>query len=319
MASVHTLSLGPNIVDNQVIRFYLPTYTPAPPLPPSFAYDGHLICSKTDQAQAAFLVFLCYVPQVRLTPGCSTSMRHRTDVKRMESCVVCGLLVLRGIMIIERVVVPVRDKYDGLTFRLHPRMLCPGCTPRLYAGLKETPRHSPVNTIPPRPLHHVWDDALTRGLLHNYAHWWFGIFGRMSQKRVRAIEDDSFSKSSAGGHKGWERIGLTVCFGVCSRCRKPCKWKCSRCWSAYYCGRTCQRKDWIVHRSDCVERPRATESGDADDDAAAAAGYVDDEDDDDADNMSDPPDDDEDQDQQEDDEQQQQQGDAGDLIAPLNA
>ena len=57
---------------------------------------------------------------------------------------------------------------------------------------------------------------------------------------------------------------------ACAACKKPATGRCSRCKSAWYCGRACQAVDWRAgHWRDCPERlawselVRAVESGDA--------------------------------------------------------
>ena len=40
---------------------------------------------------------------------------------------------------------------------------------------------------------------------------------------------------------------------VCILCLEPSKLKCSRCLTAQYCGKECQKKDWKVHKNNCKD------------------------------------------------------------------
>ncbi|KNC98450.1 uncharacterized protein SPPG_09351 [Spizellomyces punctatus DAOM BR117] len=284
--------------------------TPLAPPPALITHLNHdacetiLLTSKDDPSLPALIVRLTDFVPVKLSKQDGEIMQRKLRRKRghdeitwpetdISRCPACMHDVERGYLVYERLLAVMEDKYQGLAFRLVPRAMCTSCHDRLFTQLKEAQppsRSSLLSTGGLRPLADVWNDPDTKAFVCSYSHHWFATLSRMSQKRVRRLEDEDGryhlqSASSHNDHVGGEegsrhtapsspamssdsniprirvdsgddrlRIGWTICFGICSRCRKPCKWKCSRCWSAYYCGRACQKKDWPVHRSTCHER-----------------------------------------------------------------
>ncbi|KAJ3183138.1 hypothetical protein HDU87_007561 [Geranomyces variabilis] len=232
MAAIHTLTLGTNIVDNHVMRIFLPAHTPPSPLPSAHACDAHLVASKTNHSLPALLVFLGYLPQVRITRECIAEFAAKgCDADHLGTCVACAAVLPKGFLIVQRDVTAVKKndeggeggaadggsissssaatttttttttttaikhRLDGLAFRLSPRVLCVTCTAQFLATLKETRPPTAANRHPHRPLRMAWADPHTRSLM-------------------------------ASGR--------------------------------YYCGRVCQRKDWVVHRGECHDRERGS-------------------------------------------------------------
>ncbi|KAJ3167625.1 hypothetical protein HDU88_002071 [Geranomyces variabilis] len=215
MAAIHTLTLGTNIIDHHVMRIFLPAHTPPPPLPSAHACDAHLVASKTNHNLPALLVFLGYLPQVRITRECIAEFVAKgCDAEILGSCVACAAALPKGFLVVQRDVTAVKKnddgegveeagtkttaikhRLDGLAFRLSPRVLCVTCTTQFLTTLKETRPPTAANRHPHRPLRMAWSAPHTRSLM-------------------------------ASGR--------------------------------YYCGRICQRKDWVVHRGECHDRERGS-------------------------------------------------------------
>eukprot|EP00947_MAST-08B_sp_MAST-8B-sp1_P002361 g2361.t1 len=54
---------------------------------------------------------------------------------------------------------------------------------------------------------------------------------------------------------------VTPAENVCAVCGKSCALTCSRCKSAHYCSRECQRSHWKVHKKVCSKTPDAVKAG----------------------------------------------------------
>ncbi|KAI9209361.1 uncharacterized protein BJ171DRAFT_576978 [Polychytrium aggregatum] len=163
----------------------------------------------------------------------------RVDITACPACKTC---VTRGFLMYERLTA-ISHSTDsanrgGLGFRLVPRVLCPGCHSTIMLCLTEA-SSPPVEGPPPPSLYDVWRSDDVRAFVSAYGHYWLNTFSILSSKRIRLSED---------------MTSMFLSFGICSRCRKPSKWKCSRCSKSYYCGRRCQKRDWLAHKEICDQK-----------------------------------------------------------------
>jgi hypothetical protein len=118
-----------------------------------------------------------------------------------------------------------------------------------------------------------------QGFLRSVVFNYFSIFASMPQKpiRMRRLEApalelehrklmDVLTETPASSlknqldSKGRPKCqrGFVVSFGICLNCGKPCKWKCSGCFVAYYCDRSCQKKNWKDHKVFCKKNRRTS-------------------------------------------------------------
>ncbi|KAJ3150044.1 hypothetical protein HDU86_006768 [Geranomyces michiganensis] len=277
MAAIHTITLGTTIIDYHVMRIFLPPYEPRPPLPEAIPCEFHLVASKTNQALPALLIFLHYLPQVRVTSECISEFAAKGCGSDLGKCVACATDLPKGYLVVQRDVTPVekdgssdavettddaaaaaasssantKQHLDGLAFRLSPRVLCGVCLIQLLATTKEIRQPTEANNLPLRPVRMAWSDPPTQSLVRSYAEWFFAEMGEMSQKRVRPLHSSSRAGGSGGEQdNNIDAFGLTISFGLSQAMQVEMQ--------------SLLRKDWVIHRGSCHDRERgASEEADA--------------------------------------------------------
>ncbi|KAI9098331.1 hypothetical protein DFS34DRAFT_649915 [Phlyctochytrium arcticum] len=122
------------------------------------ACDVLLLAPKDNPAQSVYIIRTNEQQVVRLSKNCQDTLRRKLNRKRgngegdwgsvsIGTCPACTCSIEKGALIYERQVAVMRDKFQGLSFRLVPRIMCPVCFDRLFIQLREQapPEQMPEN------------------------------------------------------------------------------------------------------------------------------------------------------------------------------
>lgn len=168
--------------------------------------------------------------------------------------------------------------------RFLPSCWCESCFVKLSNELELTRKRASLSFIIPRnpvlPVVQQFYSTPFQGMLRSVAFNYFAIFGSIPQKPIRSrrleapaldFERRKLTSLHTQGpqpssyqnqfdSKGRPKCqrGLVVSFGICLSCGKPCKWKCSGCFMAYYCDRSCQKKNWRDHKEFCKQNRKTS-------------------------------------------------------------